>query len=402
MSVSSYTINLSTMAHTVYKFCQITSVKGIPRLLRAKSIFMRCVWTISVIGFLCMALFQATLLTMEYFQYKTYTSTGEVTLDYFGKDEAFTVMPDFTFCNTNPFASNRSLNKDIPTKEEYLRLAEQSTECRNNCTMDEYKTLAYIRNEIMTTTGYFNFIGVNNAKRLGHNRESFIAYCQLEKEGGGFYSHRVPCLPTAKIIDIHYTLLYKCYTIRLPPNELPDKLYGGVLVVLHLDDYDVDHNEHLHLAPHEEPSQKSGVWFFAHQRGNPLMTFTSSEMLQPGHYHEIPIKTEIRSLLPPPHGHCQSVEGEEYSLLKCYTTCIQRLVYQRCGCVDLQNYTSQWDPIDVMGPPCLSVTLGKDDLIKNWKCAFKTRNIGLTTECAAFCPLPCEEIRYNLRVCLSL
>ena len=386
------------MANLLYKFGQITSIKGIPRLLRTKSVFMRFIWSVSVIGFLCMALFQAMLLTREYFQYKTYTSTGEVMIDYFGENNGSSAMPDITLCNANPFASNRSLGKDVPTIEEYFRLAKKSLVCDSTCTEEENEALKNIRDEIMTTRGYFNYIGRHNAQQLGHNRESFIADCNLNKEGVGMFIQRVPCLANTQIIEIQYTLLYNCYTIRLPQNEFPDKMYGGFLVVLHLDDYDAAHNEQPQLTPHEEPGQMSGVWFFAHQRNQPLMTYTSRMMLQPGQFHDIPLKTEIRTHLPPPHGHCQNVEEEEYSMMQCYAACIQRRIYQQCGCLDLQNYTSQWEPTDMMGPSCLSISLGKDDLLKNWNCASNERMIGLS-ECGASCPKPCQERRYNLRVC---
>ena len=65
-------------------------------------------------------------------------------------------------------------------------------------------------------------------------------------------------------------------------------------------------NRWSHLNPHEEPGQMSGVWFFAHQQNKPLMTYTSRMMQQPGHFHDIPLKTEIRTHLPPPHGNCQT------------------------------------------------------------------------------------------------
>ena len=141
------------MVNKVYEFCQITSVKGIPRLLRTKSVFMRFVWTFSVIGFLCTAAFQAVLLTMEYYEYKVYTSTGEVLLDYFDQTNGVIGTPDITLCNVNPFASNSSLIRDVPTMKEYFKLAEQATECDHYSTEEECITLSYIRRDMMSTSG---------------------------------------------------------------------------------------------------------------------------------------------------------------------------------------------------------------------------------------------------------
>ena len=386
------------MAGKVREFCLITSVKGIPRLLRTKSVVMRFVWTISVIGFLCMASFQAMLLTMEYFQYKTYTSTGEVIIDYFGQAGGFTGMPDITLCNANPYASNKNLSNDLLTLEGYYKLAEEATTCDNNCRDAEREPLQHIRHEIMSTRGYFNYIGRLNAKQLGHTFESFVVNCELDMEGGGVLLHSIPCLPTVQIIEIQHSMLYNCYTIRLPRNKFPDTVFRGFRAVLHLDDYEALHKEQTLLNPHGEPGQMSGVWMFAHERNKPLYTYYNRMMLQPGHYHDIPVKMELRTYLPPPHGLCEDMEGLDYSLLQCYFDCIQERIYEQCGCLDLQNYTSQWNPTVTKGPFCLSLSLNKSAMIKNWKCISRERPKAIAG-CVASCPVPCKETRHNLRVC---
>ena len=135
------------MKDRVHRFCQMTSIKGIPRLLRAKSFFMRFIWTISVVGFLCMAMAQVVVLTMEFRQYKTYTSIGEVFINVFDPDEAKFYSPDITLCNANPFTSNRNLSKDSTTLAEYFRLVERATACDETCTKDDGVALNHIREE---------------------------------------------------------------------------------------------------------------------------------------------------------------------------------------------------------------------------------------------------------------
>ena len=290
-----------------------------------------------------MALFHATLLTMEYFQYKSFTYIGEVFLDYFKQTDETSGLPDITLCNVNPFASNRSLSKDIPTMEEYFKLVEHTTTCDNGCTEEERIALNYIRSDMMSTNGYFDYIGHRGAAKLGYTLESFIAYCELDKLGSNVFRYNIPCVPTAQMIKIQHAMFYNCYTIRLPRSDISaDKSFVGFLVVLHLDDYDAVHNEHSLMAPHEEPGQMNGVWLFAHQQNTPLYNYYNRMLLQPGYFHDIPVKMAQRTYVPPPHGGCQNMEGQNYSRIQCYTNCMQTFIYKQCGCLHSQNYTSQW------------------------------------------------------------
>ena len=252
--------------------------------------------------------------------------------------------------------------------EEYFKLVEQSTTCDDDCTEDDKESMNDIMDDMMSTSGYFNYIGRQNAAKLGHTVESFIAYCELDKVGINVFRHSIPCLPIAQIHQLLHTMFYNCYTIRLPRNKFPDKLFSGFRVVLHLDDYDAMHNEDSLLAPHEEAGQMSGVWVFAHQQNAPFNAYNDRMLLQPGHFYDIDAKMELRTYLPPPHGECQNMDGQEYSWIQCFTACVQTRIYEQCGCIYLLNYTSQWDQIEYKGPPCFSLSLTKNELIKNLKC----------------------------------
>ena len=388
------------MTGNIYKFCQITSVKGIPRLLKAKSFFMRIVWAVSVSGFLCVAAIQSILLTMEYYNYKTYTYTGEVLMGFVEKNDEVVGTPDITLCNTNPFASNNILDRGFPTMEEYSRLVDQATTCDDNCTEEDCATLNYIRERMMTTSAYFDYIGRHNAKQLGHSRESFLPYCVLDMEGG-VYGHRIPCQSATQIIQIQYTTFFNCYTIRLPRNEYPDKMHTGFLAVLHLDDYSAVHDEQSLLAPHDEAGQMSGVWVFVHEAGTPPRNDKNRILLQPGHFHDTPVKMALRTYLPPPYGVCLDIDGKEYDSYQCFSKCLQTRIYKRCGCLDLQNYTSQLETCAENGTPCLSLSIDKNKLIKNGRCSWKEKTKG-SDECEIACPWRCKKMDYTLRVCRCL
>ena len=384
------------MTNRVYTFCQMTSVKGIPRLLKAKSSFMRFIWTISVIVFLSIALMQAVILTIDYRQYKTYTSTGETFMGFFEENMDALSTPDITLCNANIFASERRPSRDFPTIIEYFRLAEGATACGDNCTDEEAVAMNHIRGEILTTGGYFDYIGHKNAKQLGHSRESFLTYCALDVEGV-VYGRHIPCFPTAHIIDIQDPTFFNCYTIRLPQDKFPDTMYTGFRVVLHLDDYAAVRHEQSVLTPHEDLGQLTGVWVFVHERNTPLRGYENRLLLQPGHFHDIPVKVALRTYLPRPHGQCLDIDQEEYDLDLCYIKCFQARIYERCGCLYMQNSPSQQEAVDRNGTACLSLSLENRNLIKNWKCALEEKMKGFV-ECEKSCPKRCKEVRYTIRV----
>ena len=295
---------------------------------------MRFIWTISVVGFLCMAMVQVVVLTMEFRQYKTYTSTGEVFINVFDPDEAMFYSPDITLCNANPFTSNRNLSKDSTTLAEYFRLVERATACDETCTKDDGVALNHIREEILSTDGYFHYIGHQNAKHLGHSRESFFAYCVLDMEGV-MNGYRIPCFPTANVIEIQHPMFFNCYKIRTPVNEFPDTMYKGFRAVLHLDDYEAVHEEQSLLRPDEDSGQMRGVWVFVHEHSTSLRVHVNRLLLQPGHFHDIPVKMSLRTHLPRSHGNCLDMDREDYDPYMCYANCIQ-------GPISLTIFPSQF------------------------------------------------------------
>ena len=89
--------------------------------------------------------------------------------------------------------------------KEYLKLAEHATECDHSSTEEECITLSHIRRDMMSTSGYFDYIGRHNAKRLGHTQESFLAHCDVEIEAGARMQH-IPCI-SSHVSDIQYNIL---------------------------------------------------------------------------------------------------------------------------------------------------------------------------------------------------
>ena len=92
------------LKNAVQTFAQTTSVKGIPKAMKTKSHFLKCVWILGTLMGLGCALFLVITLTLAYFAYDTVVKI-EKCVDC--KPE----FPDITVCNLNILASLAALDQ---------------------------------------------------------------------------------------------------------------------------------------------------------------------------------------------------------------------------------------------------------------------------------------------------
>lgn len=78
----------------VRRFCDTTSVKGVPKLMRARGPIRRALWTSCVLLGAAMATYQSYILLKVYCDFETSTS-----VEFINRDASF---PDVTICKTNP------------------------------------------------------------------------------------------------------------------------------------------------------------------------------------------------------------------------------------------------------------------------------------------------------------
>ncbi|PAA74384.1 hypothetical protein BOX15_Mlig017366g2 [Macrostomum lignano] len=82
------------------RFCMLSSVRGVPRILRSRSLCWQAVWLVSVFGFLGISLLSITLLVNTYLSYQTVL---EVTTRHYTQTVPF---PSVTICNLQPFSTD--------------------------------------------------------------------------------------------------------------------------------------------------------------------------------------------------------------------------------------------------------------------------------------------------------
>ena len=380
---------------------RITSLKGIPRLLRTKSPFMRFVWSVSFLCFFTLAAGQGILLTISYFQFSTVISIRETPLELTGSSPNTVEMPDVTFCNVNPFASNFTADKSLLSIEDFLSMVRNTTQC-DDCTKEEEISMMSLRDELLTTRGYYIQIGVNNIKRISHSKESLIASCHVWFMSG-MHPTTLPCEAVAMSVKPYQdSMFYNCYTIKCSELKHKETVYVGLIVVFHLDMYGI--NEYpIPLAVHSRMRYLSGLTFNFHEPGSVPIFFKEHLLIQSGLFSDFKLRVHRHKRLSEPYGQCveHTAEDSEYSLngtysqLVCYSLCKQTLVYDTCGCIDYNNFVSIHKTTNQR--VCFKLELGREQVMKDWTCVQNARAASALS-CMERCPLPCNEVKLETKV----
>ena len=385
------------MKRRLLQFLKSTSVKGVSRIFRTKSSFLRTVWLISVVSFLSVAFYLTYLLTKGYLEYASVISLREYNLDLTGTTSDALRLPDITFCNLNPFAISTHNLTNIPSLEAYHQRAMNMTAC-DGCSSEQQKALQELRVELLTTSGYYIHIGASKAKTISHTQDQFIVSCTVGMLSG-MHPRRVPCKGVTTVVPYYDYMYYNCYTLKLPPGN-SENMYGGIVVVLQLNNHDDIIEQQKYLTPHYIPGQMSGALMIYHQPNHLPAVLRNSINLPSGHFMSAKLRFLRRKRLPAPYGTCQHKDSLEsrYEQIICYSTCVQTLVLKSCGCVDYTSYNDFFDLIAKAGiPPCLTLKAGKRRLHNNWECVKQIR-LNSTAHCLSSCPIPCDDLVYSYDV----
>ena len=388
---------LCNMNRRVLQFLQSTSVKGIPRIFRTKSYFLKTLWVVSVVSFLCVTAYHVYILTCVYFEYDSVISTEEYNVDLTGSTPEAVRLPDMTFCNMNPFAVDTRSITDIPSLGSYNQRVRDLTKCVN-CSTEDQNSFWALRVALQTTSGYYMHIGEKNASRLSHSKDEFLASCTVEMLSG-MDPRKLPCEFIANIVRYFDFMYYNCYTLTLPLATATD-LYSGVVVVLHLNNQLDIIEQQKHLTAHYMPGQMSGTLLVLHQQNQMPVLIKDGISLPSGYFMSTKLRFIRRKRLASPYGSCAYPDDMDwdYQQMTCYADCLQELVFKNCGCIDYTSYNEGLELLAEAGfTPCLSVKQDKERLLENWMCMKRT-HVNYTTHCLLKCPPLCEELLYHYDV----
>ena len=382
---------------TLKKFGLSTSVKGIPRAIKSKSRSLRILWSLCVIGCLACACYQSYFLTQSYLAFDVTTTLSEHRLDLVGITEHHVHLPEISICNTNPFGSNAYMVQVTPTLDEFYGNVLNLTSC-DNCSQSQKQKLERVRENLLTAGIYAEHIGPDNVRKIGHSLESMLVDCQLLAIEGRIVQQR-PCFPGTNISYRQDVNFYNCYTLRLPIPVLPDKIYFGVSLVLHLDNYFQDHLTYFDKM--NARTRMAGIEFNFYNPNTMMFADFDSVFLPPGFLGNLKLKYERRIRMPHPHGTCinhmdtKVTDAHAYAGDHCYASCIQAHVADTCSCMDINPYTDG-NKIYTNFTKCFDIERSPEDLLQTWECVFRERNHAIL-QCA-ICKEVCDDLKYDTQV----
>ena len=380
------------------EFAVTTSVKGLPRLVKSRSRPVRLLWTVSINGFLAIEILQATVLTIDYLNYGTTTTSVEYRTDLrcFTKNRVY--LPDVSLCNTNPFGGQASMVQDVPTLKEFYDQVMNVTSC-HNCSFSHMHSLEHLRKSLLTPAAYSVFIGPDHVRKISHTLEVMLIDCRFILLEGRLMT-QAPCFPGTEVIYRYDLSYYNCYTLRLPTPSFAEHVAIGISLVLHLDNYFKEHWMYFDTDIH---NRMGGLQLSLHPRNTLPWGELDGVLLPPGFLTNMKVRYQRRRSLKHPHGNCSDdclvhlFQNRTYTRDYCLAFCVQLHVSKSCGCVDYNIYTELNSFFYQNLTSCFSLHRTREDLLQMHQCTDQQRRVAMEI-CSSLCFIACDEVSYDVQV----
>ena len=382
------------------RLCETTTVKGVPRVIKAPRRVLRILWTGSTLVFFGLATWQVTLLVIQYLQFSYVTLLTEERLREKPTEE-FAMCPAITICNLNPFTGNASSliqSLGLPGLQAFSELVLDVTNC-TDCSGENKKLLHRVRNDLLTSHGYYTYIGKEMALQLAHQRDDLILDCHMHLREG-FRSYKEQCNINADMEPFTDFSFFKCWILNAAVNTSINHPQTGVGLALHLDNHFGEHYDYLNMR--HDYGQHLGALVVVHEPGTPPMLRRDSYYLPPGGFFDIKVDITHHTREPNPYGDCREapllLEGTSwrYSVDGCISVCMEKKIADQCKCRSLFTLNLMEDTFAGL-PYCANPAVGTAALLENSICDERIREFQYQ-ECEEECPHACEETKYTPKI----
>ena len=338
------------------------------------------------------SVFHMASLIDAFYDHRTTIYYEEVSLDISDPDSDD--IPEITMCNIQPLSSRIGEMTDIVSFNDYLYFLENKFNC-SNCNDSLSKSFL---SQLMTTRGYFQYIGFDAAREVGHGIEDLLVDCSLLKADFTMKNVR-PCEGFVKISLKQFTDIFNCYSISILKQPTKD-VYTGYSLILYTGSAYSEHAGHLG----NDPSLfTNGITMSLHQPSSLPFMNVQGHALGTGAFHTIRYYVERHKRLHEPYGGCvepqqgnytQSLDGNplRYTALTCWTSCVEEDIIANCKCRDADMGGAIGTAKAV--PFCGDAHASIDVLEKRMHCALKQRKSS-DSPCYRSCPLSCWESVYK-------
>ena len=364
---------METLPDELSTFCHNTSVKGIPRIIKSKSLVIKSTWSIAILLFFGLAVSQVVLLVSEYFEWN-------VVVDF--RDELMVplevnTLPKISLCNQQPIAGASQSNASA-----YYKHAYNITQCDDQCTDEEKALMADVQAQLLKPSGYFQFLDKNQAEAVSQTAESFIRECKLILIHGTS-TVQLPCEGAGVEVETPLNPDYfRCFSITAPRKHR-ERIVIGLSLVLFLDN--------PYITDSYYGADGGGAVLIPHYDVGVPNPFLEGMFLASGQHTVLQADRHEVIRLPEPYGPCvhSSVTHREFTWRN-ISNCFVNMTRKYCNCTDVQHATFE-EPYDVdIYPYCGDARFGIDWLKQKTQCVGQ-RNAEV---CATESRLPCIEHQY--------
>ena len=307
----------------IRKFAETTSMKGVPRIMKAKALPVRILWIASLLGLLCLSVFICFQLISQYLSFDTAIRIRDLNSfgdDYQNYSEVF-ALPAITVCNQNPLTAYNGY--------EGTSWAEYSFSV-NELLKDADP---FIRGRYLSPRGYLEYIGAQ-AVVSNTGEHPFVVDCAL---GLRLNNGRFQCNYT--LTHFPNVLYSQCFTVNLLGLEDYPYYPTTLSLTLYLDEVNAPMTNYV-----AETRATSGAVVLIHGPGQ-MPIFEDAEFAPPGTLTTIKVRQSMFQRLEDSADPCsdatneihiQSLSGvlHNYSQLGCIADLFQTKYLQECGCID--------------------------------------------------------------------
>ena len=388
--------NRGPILKELLRYCEQTTVKGVARTVRPGRRWLRYTWVIAVLILLSISIFHVFNLIENFLEYGTTIYYEEKTLDLL-QDPNNDSLPEITVCNIQPLSLRAVSNSvGIPSYKNYLDMLTNKFESDASFSED-------LDSRLRTHRGYFQYIGEEDARVVGHGYEDIVVECNVILSEATV-KKMLPCDGRVNVSLVQFPDLFNCYSLSVL-TQSSEAVITGFSLVLHTGAASSEQFWHV-----GEPTLLSkGMLLSIHPPSSLPFMNIEADGLSTGKFYTTPFSVMRHERLPDPYGGCVRPQQSNYThtsntgsgylrytSMTCWSGCVEEAIANHCNCRDGDLAGVKFASYFHL-PYCADAHAPSDILETRMLCAETYRDDYKTT-CYFNCPSSCSEASYNARL----
>ena len=379
------------MLSEIREFAENSSMKGVPRFVKAKSVPIKMLWLVSVCTLLTLSLAVCVQIIQQYLEKPKVvklTNLDSFSDDFYKYHDLFS-LPTVTVCNQNPLTVYNGYSGT--SWKEYLAMALP--------VVADYDEV--IRGRYLSPRGYLEYIGpqaVATNKSIG----DFITDCEY---GYLMDSRRYSCKGVLKVEEFPNAIYSQCYTISIDFKKLTYHLDGApTFISLTLFVNEVSSPK---LQAGTEARGTSGVAVVIHEPGE-LPVLDNALFASTGQLTSFQAKKSLYQRIHDSDDPCweklderDELFGYCYSQMGCLMAGLQEVTMENCSCISsdllMMNANHDLPQLHFCGAFNINVSQMEEEML----CSDTVMRNGIH-DIVGKCIIPCRDIVHDVSVSSSV